>query len=92
MDMKKSGEVLLMWHAQTERELPWKGETDAYRIWVSETMLQQTRAAVVAGRYAQFLREFPDVFALAAAQEERVLSIWQGLGYYARARNLHNLR
>ena len=89
MDMKKSGAALLKWHEKTERELPWKGETDAYRIWVSETMLQQTRAAVVAGRYREFLRAFPDVHALAAAEEQQVLAMWQGLGYYARARNLH---
>ena len=89
MDMKKSGAALLKWHEKTERELPWKGETDAYRIWVSETMLQQTRAAVVAGRYCAFLTAFPDVHVLAAADEQQVLALWQGLGYYARARNLH---
>lgn len=89
MDLKKSGEKLLKWHEKTERDLPWKGETDAYRIWVSETMLQQTRAAVVAGRYREFLAAFPDVQALAMADEQDVLRLWQGLGYYARARNLH---
>lgn len=89
MDMKASGAALMQWHGETERDLPWKGETDAYRIWVSETMLQQTRAAAAAKRYEEFLREFPDVFALAQAEEQRVLQLWQGLGYYARARNLH---
>ena len=87
--LRAAGEALLAWHAVTERDLPWRGETDPYRIWVSETMLQQTRAAVAAGRYREFLSAFPDVFALADAPEERVLSLWQGMGYYARARNLH---
>ncbi len=89
MQMEKSGAALLEWHGRTERDLPWRGETDAYRIWISETMLQQTRAAVVAKRYREFLQAFPDVFALASAPEQQVLSLWQGLGYYARARNLH---
>lgn len=89
MEMQKSGRALLEWHGQTERDLPWRGETEAYRIWISETMLQQTRVAVVAGRYVEFLRAFPDVWALARAEEQQVLGLWQGLGYYARARNLH---
>ncbi|MDO4740386.1 MAG: A/G-specific adenine glycosylase [Eubacteriales bacterium] len=89
MDLQKSGAALLEWHARTERDLPWRGERDAYRIWISETMLQQTRAAVAAKRYEEFLRAFPDVFALARAPEQEVLRLWQGMGYYARARNLH---
>ena len=87
--MKESGLALLDWHEKTERDLPWKGERDPYRIWVSETMLQQTRAAVAAKRYSEFLQAFPDIFALAAADEQQVLQLWQGMGYYARARNLH---
>jgi len=87
--MEQSGAALLQWHERTERELPWKGETDAYRIWVSETMLQQTRASAAAKRYEEFLDAFPDVFALAAADGQSVLALWQGMGYYARARNLH---
>lgn len=89
MDEKKSGEALLQWHERTERALPWRGETNAYRIWVSETMLQQTRASVAAERYGAFLRAFPDIRALAEADEQQVLALWQGLGYYARARNMH---
>ena len=88
-ELRAAGEALLAWHARTERDLPWRGEEDPYRIWISETMLQQTRAAVAAGRYRAFLQAFPDVFALAAAPQERVLALWQGMGYYARARNLH---
>ena len=68
--------------------MPWRGETDPYRIWVSEVMLQQTRVDTVRERYGPFLRAFPDVRALARAPEQRVLRAWEGLGYYARARNL----
>lgn len=89
MDTKASGVALMGWHEKTQRQLPWRAETDPYRIWVSETMLQQTRAAVAAQRYEEFLRAFPDIWALARADEEQVLRLWQGLGYYARARNMH---
>ena len=71
------------------RALPWRGERDPYRIWLSEIMLQQTQTQTVKGYYARFLERFPDVFALAAADEEAVLKLWEGLGYYSRARNLH---
>lgn len=84
----RAGAALLRWHAKTERDLPWRGENDPYRIWISETMLQQTRAAHAAGRFLLFCERFPDVFALSRASEEEVLSLWQGMGYYARARNL----
>lgn len=89
VDLSAAGEALLAWHRQTERDLPWRGERDPYRIWISETMLQQTRAAVAATRYQTFLSRFPTVFALSEASLPEVLSLWQGLGYYARARNLH---
>jgi len=69
--------------------LPWRDATDPYRIWVAEIMLQQTRVAAVLPYYERFLARFPDVAALAAAREEEVLAAWAGLGYYARARNLH---
>lgn len=87
--LRECGASLLRWHGRTERDLPWKGETDPYRIWISETMLQQTRAAVVAKRYAEFLAVFPTVRDLAEADGQQVLALWQGMGYYARARNLH---
>jgi A/G-specific adenine glycosylase len=70
-------------------DLPWQGGRDPYRIWLSEIMLQQTQVATVIPYYQRFLREFPDVASLAAAPLERVLELWSGLGYYRRARNLH---
>ncbi|MBR0464776.1 MAG: A/G-specific adenine glycosylase [Clostridia bacterium] len=70
------------------RDLPWRGETDPYRIWVSEIMLQQTTVQTVSGYYGRFLSAFPTVEALAAASEEDVYRLWQGLGYYSRARSL----
>ncbi len=81
-------EQLLDWYDKNRRELPWRTETDPYRIWVSEVMLQQTRVDTVIPYYHKFLRRFPDIYALAAAPEEEVLAYWQGLGYYSRARNL----
>ncbi len=80
---------LLTWYDANARTLPWRGERDPYRIWLSEIMLQQTQTQTVKGYYARFLERFPDVFALAAADEESVLKLWEGLGYYSRARNLH---
>lgn len=80
---------LLAWYAQNRRDLPWRRTQDPYRIWISEVMLQQTRAGVVVPYYRAFLRAFPTVQALAAARLEDVLRVWAGLGYYARARQLH---
>jgi A/G-specific adenine glycosylase len=71
------------------RDLPWQGEGDPYPIWLSEIMLQQTQVATVRGYFARFRARFPDVRALAAASLDDVLALWAGLGYYARARNLH---
>jgi A/G-specific adenine glycosylase len=80
---------LMSWFDRHSRPLPWRVSRDAYRIWVSEVMLQQTTVATVSVRFLQFLDRFPDVAALAAADEQDVLHLWQGLGYYNRARNLH---
>jgi len=80
---------LLNWYDRCARVLPWRGERDPYRIWLSEIMLQQTQAETVKGYYARFLAAFPDVMALARADERDVLKLWEGLGYYSRARNLH---
>lgn len=80
---------LLQWFEREKRTLPWRGERDPYRILVSEIMLQQTRVAVVEGRYQEFLRRFPTVESLARAREQTVLAAWSGLGYYRRARSLH---
>ena len=79
---------LLVWYRENARDLPWRHTEDPYRIWVSEIMLQQTRVAAVLGYYARFLEAFPTVDALAAADEERLMKLWEGLGYYSRARNL----
>jgi A/G-specific adenine glycosylase len=80
---------LLGWYRRHRRELPWRGETDPYRIWVSEVMLQQTQVTTVMPYYRRFLDKFPTVDTLAAAPLAEVLKVWEGLGYYARARNLH---
>ena len=80
---------LLEWHRESARDLPWRGETDIYRIWLSEVMLQQTRTDTVKRYYDKFIRAFPDVFSLADAPEDTVLKMWEGMGYYSRAKNLH---
>ncbi len=80
---------LLTWYDIHKRVLPWRGIRDPYRIWVSEIMLQQTRVQAVLEYYARFMAELPDVYALAAVGEERLFKLWEGLGYYSRARNLH---
>lgn len=83
-------ERLLQWHAQHGRhDLPWQATRDPYRVWLSEIMLQQTRVETVIPYYARFLARFPDIASLAAAPVDDVLALWSGLGYYARARNLH---
>lgn len=79
---------LLSWYRKNKRDLPWRGTTDAYRIWISEIMLQQTRVEAVKPYYFRFMEHFPTVEALADAPEEELLKCWEGLGYYSRARNL----
>ena len=81
---------LVAWQKQHGRStLPWQNTRDPYRVWLSEIMLQQTQVSTVLDYYARFLQRFPDVRALASAQLDEVLSLWSGLGYYSRARNLH---
>jgi A/G-specific adenine glycosylase len=80
---------LLRWYRVHRRDLPWRRNRDAYRVWISEIMLQQTRVDVVVPYFEKFIRRFPDVRALAAASLEDVLHAWSGLGYYTRARHLH---
>ena len=82
-------ENILHWYAKNKRSLPWRSTRDPYRIWLSEIMLQQTRVAQGLPYYSKFVDEFPSVYDLANANEEKVLKLWQGLGYYSRARNLH---
>ena len=81
--------ALLDWFAQYGRELPWRGISDPYGIWVSEVILQQTRIEQGRDYWLRFMERFPTVEALAAASEDEVLLQWQGLGYYSRARNMH---
>ena len=82
-------DALLNWYDLHRRTLPWRGTRDPYRIWLSEIMLQQTRTETVARYYQRFLSVFPTVADLAQADEDAVLKLWEGLGYYSRARNLH---
>ncbi|MHB0858899.1 MAG: A/G-specific adenine glycosylase [Anaerolineae bacterium] len=81
--------ALLAWYAIHRRDLPWRRTQDPYRIWVSEIMLQQTQVATVIPYYERFLAHFPTLAVLASADLGEVLSVWEGLGYYGRARNLH---
>ncbi len=79
---------LLTWYRENARDLPWRREPTPYRVWVSEIMLQQTRVAAVLGYFARFMEAFPTVRDLADAPEDQLMKLWQGLGYYSRARNL----
>jgi len=87
--IRKFQQALLTWFDSHARDLPWRQNADPYRIWVSEIMLQQTRVTAVLDYYARFLTRFPSVTALAQAQEPDVLAAWSGLGYYRRARMMH---
>lgn len=80
---------LLKWYALHKREMPWRGETNPYKVWISEVILQQTRVSQGTEYYRRFVERFPTVFDLANATQDEVLVQWQGLGYYTRARNLH---
>ena len=80
---------LLQWYRKNKRDLPWRRTSDPYAIWVSEIMLQQTQVATVIPYYQKFLKSFPTVRHLAKADPSKVLKVWEGLGYYSRARNLH---
>lgn len=86
---RKLSTQLLDWYALHKRCLPWRTERDPYRIWISEIMLQQTQVETVVPYYRRWLKRFPTVRALAAAPQAEILALWEGLGYYARARNLH---
>ena len=85
----KFSNQLIYWYLQNKRELPWRKTKNPYFIWLSEIMLQQTRVNQGLSYYLTFTKEFPTVFDLAKASESKVLKLWQGLGYYSRARNLH---
>ena len=81
--------ILLKWYETNLRALPWRDTTDSYKIWVSEVILQQTKVAQGLNYYLEFVKKFPTVYVLAESSEKEVLKAWQGLGYYTRARNLH---
>lgn len=88
-NMSLSGKIIT-WYNKNKRELPFRNINDAYKIWLSEIILQQTRVEQGLPYYYRFAEKFPDVFSLARAKEETVLKLWQGLGYYSRGRNLHD--
>lgn len=89
--MGELANAIIVWQKEHGRhDLPWQRTTDPYAIWVSETMLQQTQVTAVIGYYAKFMVRFPDIASLATAEQVEVLQYWSGLGYYARARNLHH--
>ena len=80
---------IISWYEENKRDLPWRHTRDPYKIWLSEIILQQTRVAQGMPYYERFVENFPDIISLANAKEDRILRLWQGLGYYSRARNLH---
>lgn len=86
--LRRFRSALRRWHTRHGRDLPWRNCRDPYKVWISEIMLQQTTVVAVQPYFARFLQRFPNVTALAAASEEDVLRLWEGLGYYSRARNL----
>lgn len=86
--LKKLPEKIVPWFRQNRRDLPWRREPGAYHVWVSEIMLQQTRVEAVKRYYERFLKELPDIQSLAEAKEEKLLKLWEGLGYYNRVRNM----
>ena len=88
MTLSRLPTPLLAWYRENARDLPWRKTQDPYHVWVSEIMLQQTRVAAVLGYYARFLDAFPTVEALASARSDQLMKLWEGLGYYSRARNL----
>jgi A/G-specific adenine glycosylase len=87
--MSQFSQKILDWYSRNRRDLPWRGQPDPYAVWVSEIMLQQTRVETVIPYYERWMKRFPGVRELAASSEQDVLSQWEGLGYYSRARNLY---
>ena len=87
--MNPISEKLIAWYKQNKRDLPWRNTSDPYKIWLSEIMLQQTQVAQGLSYYVKFTETFPTIVDLAKAPEDTVMRLWQGLGYYSRARNLH---
>ena len=86
--MKDLAEKITDWYVEHKRSLPWRKDKDPYHVWISEIMLQQTRIEAVVSYYHRFLKELPTIHDLASVEEEKLLKLWEGLGYYNRARNL----
>ena len=86
--LRESAALLIPWCRERRRDLPWRWDASPYRVWISEIMLQQTRIEAVIPYYERFLAELPDAAALAAVPDDRLMKLWEGLGYYSRARNL----
>ena len=89
MEDREISDILIRWYEENKRDLPWRRTSDPYLIWISEIILQQTRVVQGLEYFNRFTERFPDVAALARADEDEVMKYWQGLGYYSRARNLH---
>ena len=89
MNYLEFNNILLQWYAKNKRDLPWRSTKNPYKVWLSEIILQQTRVNQGLSYYLNFIEKYPKVEDLAAATEENILKLWQGLGYYSRARNLH---
>jgi len=87
--LKRFGQDIIVWSEMNPRPMPWNNLSDPYKVWIAEVILQQTRVAQGISYYQKFLEKFPDVYALAKASEEEVMVAWEGLGYYSRARYLH---
>ena len=80
---------LLSWYDSHDRRMPWRGEIDPYKIWISEIMLQQTQVATVRDYYLRWIKRFPTIQSVSSSSMDEVLKYWEGLGYYSRARNFH---
>lgn len=89
MEDREISDILIRWYEENKRDLPWRRTSDPYLIWISEIILQQTRVVQGLEYFNRFTERFPDVAALARADEDEVMKYWQGIGYYSRARNLH---
>lgn len=88
VELSEIVEPLILWYQQNKRDLPWRWNVTPYRVWISEIMLQQTRVEAVKDYYVRFLKRLPDIESLANIEEDELLKLWGGLGYYSRARNL----
>ena len=89
MNYNKQRKRVLKWYQSENREMPWRGESDPYKVWLSEIMLQQTQVSTVIDYYHRWLKRFPTFKDVANASQDEVLKHWEGLGYYSRARNFH---